>query len=76
MIYKWIFAILKLEKVKTFLSVVKRIRQIFEIKGTVNRKVGSGLPRVSTIKDDHRLEMNVVRKLLLTTVKKNYPQFF
>ena len=59
--YKLIFAILKIEKVKTFLSVVKRIGQIFEIKGTLNRKVGPGRPGTSTIKHDHRLKMAVLK---------------
>ena len=80
--YKSIFAILKIENVKTPLSAVKRFGGRFEIKGTVNRKVGSGRPRAFKIKDDHRVEMTIlnVRKknfvdhrkhLLSTTYDKN-----
>ena len=72
MTYKLIFAILKTEMVKTSLSAVKRIGERFEIKGTVNRKFGSGRPRASTIKDDHWLKMTVlndIRKRLLSTAK-------
>ena len=36
-IYKWIFAILKIEMLKTPTSSVKRIEQRFVIKGTLNR---------------------------------------
>ena len=61
MIYKWIFEILKIEKVKTLLSAVKKIGKRFVTKGTSNRKVGSGHLRASTIKLDHRLKMNILK---------------
>ena len=51
--YMWIFEILKIEKVKTYLSAVTRIGKMFEIKTTMNRKVGSGRPRPSAIKKRH-----------------------
>ena len=57
---------------KKSLSAAKRIRQRFVIKGTLNRKVGSGHPRASTTKLDHRLKMTVlkgIRKLLLSKAK-------
>jgi len=63
---------LKIKKVKTSLSAVKRIGQRFEIKGTVNRKARSGHPRASTIKHNHRLIMTflkVIRKRLLSRAK-------
>ena len=59
--YKQIFDILKKENVKTSLSAVKRIGQRFEIEGSVRRKSGSGRPRASTVKDDHRLKMTVLK---------------
>ena len=61
MSYKQIFDILKKENVKTSLSAVKRIGQRFEIEGSVRRKSGSGRPRASTVKDDHRLKMTVLK---------------
>ena len=73
MTYKWILAILKIEMLKTSTSFVKIIGQRFVIKGTLNRKVSSGRPRASTIKDDHRITMNVlkdIRKRLLSTANK------
>ena len=60
---------------KTFFSAVKRIGQRFVIKGTLNWKVGSGRPRPSTVKHDHRLKINVlkgIRKPLSSTVKRNF----
>ena len=63
---------MKIEKLKTSLSAVKRIEQMFIIKGTLNMKVGSGRHRASTIKDDHRLKMTIlndIRKHLLSTAK-------
>ena len=69
MTYKWIFTILKIEKVKTFLSAVKRIRQRFEIKGTVNMKVRWCRPRAFTIKDNHRLKMTVFEEYKKTFVE-------
>ena len=57
MTYKWNFEILKYKKMKTFFSAVKRIGQRFAIKGTLNRKVRSGHPRASTIKEGHRVKM-------------------
>jgi len=66
--YKRIFEILKKEKVETSLSAVKRIGQRFEIQGTVSRKVGSGRPRASTMKDDHRLKMTVLKDRKKTLV--------
>ena len=59
--YKQIFDILKKENVKTSLSAVKRIGQRFEIEGSVRRKSESGRPRASTVKDDHRLKMTVLK---------------
>ena len=59
--YKQIFDILKKENVKTSLSAGKRIGQRFEIEGSVRRKSGSGRPRASTVKDDHRLKMTVLK---------------
>ena len=59
MTYKWNSEI---KKVKTYLSTVKRIGQRFVIKDTVNRKVGSGRPRASTIKHHHRLKMTVLKE--------------
>ena len=52
---------MKIEKIKTSLSVVKRIGQRFEIKFTVNRKVHYGRSRASTIKDDNELKMTVLK---------------
>ena len=40
---------------------MKRIGQRFEIEGSVRRKSGSGRPRASTVKDDHRLKMTVLK---------------
>ena len=57
MTYKWIFANLKKEMLKTSLSAFQRIGQRIVIKGTLDRKVCSGYPRASTIKHDHRLKM-------------------
>ena len=65
--YKQIFDILKKENVKTSLSAVKRIGQRFEIEGSVRRKSGSGRPRASTVKDDHRPLFE--RKLMLIIAK-------
>ena len=72
MSYKWIFTILKIIKVKPSFLAVKRIEQSFEIKGTLNRKVRSGRPRSSTIKDDYRLKMTILKgiwKQLFSTTK-------
>ena len=74
MTYKLIFAILKIEILKTSLSAVKRIGQRFVIKGKLNRKIGSGRPRTSTIKHNHTLKMTVlkgIRKRLFSTAKIN-----
>ena len=46
---------------KTSFSAVKRIEQRFVIKLTLNRKVRSGRPTASTIKDDHRFKMTVLK---------------
>ena len=57
---------------KTSLSAVKSIGQRFVIQVTLNRKVGFGRPRVSTIKHNHRLIMTflkVIRKRLLSRAK-------
>ena len=54
MTYKWIFAILKIEKLKTFLSAVKRIGQMLKVTGTVNSKTGT---RVSTIENNNSLKI-------------------
>ena len=59
--YKQIFDILRKENVTTSLSAVKRIGQRFEIEGSVKRKSGSGRPRASTFKDDHRIKMTVLK---------------
>ena len=59
--YKQIFDILRKENVTTSLSAVKRIGQRFKIEGSVKRKSGSGHPRVSTFKDNHRLKMTVLK---------------
>ena len=59
---------------KTSLSAVKRIGQMFEIEGTLSRKVGSGRPRASIIKDDHMLKMSPLKKRkknLLTTANNS-----
>ena len=61
MTYKQIFGILKKENVKTSLSTVKRIGQRFENERSVKRKTGSGRPRASTSKDEHRLKMTVLK---------------
>ena len=58
--YKQIFDILR-KNVTTSLSAVKQIGQRFEIEGSVKRKSGSGRPRASTFKDDHRLKMTVLK---------------
>ena len=74
MTYKWIFAVLKVEMLKTSIPAVKRIGQRFFIKRTLNRKIGSGRPRVSTIKYNHMLKITVlkgIRKRLLSTAKRN-----
>ena len=75
MIYKWIFSILKIEMLKTSLSDMKRIGQRFVIKGILNRKIGSGRPRTSTIKHDHMLKMTVLKgrrkRLFNTAIIKN-----
>ena len=55
---------------KTSLSAVKRIGQRFETKSSVNRKVCSGRPRASTIKDDHRLKVSIL-KTFVEHSKKN-----
>ena len=58
----------------TSLSAMKRIGHRFVIKGTLNRKGGSGRPRASIIKHNHRLKMTVlkgIRKRLLSTAKRN-----
>ena len=60
--YKLNLATLKIEMFKTFLSAVKRIGQRFVIKGTLNRKVGSGRPRASTIKNDHKDKTTVLKE--------------
>ena len=44
MTYKWIFETLKIEILKTSTSSVKRIGEMFVIKDTLNRKVGSVRP--------------------------------
>ena len=72
---------MKIEKVKACLSAVKRIGERFELKSNVNWKVDSGCPRTSTIKDDHRFKMVVlkdIRKCLLNTAKiqKSKKKFF
>ena len=74
MTYKWIFAILKIEMLKTSLSAVKRIGKMFVIEGTFNRKIGYGgsIASTSTIKHDNRLKITVfkgIRKHLLSTTK-------
>ena len=53
----------------------------FVINGTLNRKIGSGRSRASTIKHDHRLKMNVlkgIRKCLLSTanIQNTEKKFF
>ena len=68
-----------MEKVETSLSAVKRIGKRFEIKGTLNRKVGSGQPRAFKIKYNYRFEMTVlkgIRKSLLSKAKSNYLSMF
>ena len=55
MTYKCNFEILKQEKVKI-------IGQRFVIKGTLNRKVCSSCPRASTINEDHRLKMTILKE--------------
>ena len=69
MSYKWIFAVLKIEKVTTSLSAVKRFER-YEV--TLNKKVPFGRPRASTTKNDHRLQMTGlkdIKKSLLSTAK-------
>ena len=59
---KWIFAFLKIEMLKKYLSAVKRIGKRFVIKGILNRKIGSsGRPSGFTIKDYHRLKMTFLK---------------
>ena len=79
MTYKWIFAILKI--LKTSVSAVTRIGKSFVIKGILNRKFGSGRPRASKIKHNHRLKMtilNCMRKCILSTskIQKSKKKFF
>ena len=60
--------------VKASRLAVKIIGEMFETKGTVNRKVGSGHPRASTTKDNHRLKTTVlkgIRKYLLNIAKNS-----
>ena len=59
--HKQIFDILRKKNVTTSLSAVKRIGQRFEIEDSVKRKSGSGRPRASTFKDDHRLKITVLK---------------
>ena len=59
--YKQIFDILRKENVTTSLSAVKRIGQRFQIEDSVKRKSGSGRPRASTFKDNHRLKIIVLK---------------
>ena len=59
--YKNIYFLLKKENVKTSLSAVKQIGLRFESEGLVKRKPGSGCPRDSTVRDDYRLKMAVLR---------------
>ena len=74
---------------KKSLTAVKRNGERFEIKDTVIRKVGSGRPRASIIKDNHRLKMTVLknrkktfidhRKHVLSTtflIKISFPSLF
>ena len=51
---------------------MKTIGQRFVIKGTLNRKVGSGRPRAVTIKHDHMLKMPVLKgiKIFCLTQQK------
>ena len=74
MTYKWIFRF-KIEKVKTIFSAEKRIWQRFEIKGTLDRKVGSGRFRASTIKYDQMLEFAILKDRKKTFVD-NKKYFF
>ena len=71
MTYKLAFAILEIEMLKTSVSAVKRIGQMFVF--TLNRKVGSGCPRASIINHNHGLKVTVfkgIRKKLLSTAKR------
>ena len=74
MTYRWIFAILKIEMLKTSLSAVKRIGQRYVIKGTLNWKVGSCHPIHSTTKHEHRLKMTVLNKKTFVEHRKHSKQ--
>ena len=52
---------LQKENVETSLSTVKRIGLSYETKGFASRKPGSGHPRLSTVKDNHRLKIAVLK---------------
>ena len=74
MTYKWNFEI---KKVKTYLPAVKRIEQRLVFIGTLNIKVRSRRPIASTIKNDHRLKMTVlkcIRKLFFEHSKRSKQQ--
>ena len=72
MTYKWIFAILKIEKLKIFLSAVKRIGQMLKVTGTVNSKTGT---RVSTIENNNSLKITFLKRLLSTAKCNCLPRF-
>ena len=59
--YKWVSAILKIEKVRTYILDVKRIGESFKSKGTVHRNVDSGQLTPATTKDRYMLKMNVFK---------------
>ena len=72
--YKWIFAFLEIEMLKTSLPAVKRIGQRSVTKATLNKKVGFACTIASTINNDHGLKMIVlmgIRKRLLSIAKIN-----
>ena len=51
-----------MKKGKKYLSVVKRIEKWFLIKSTLNKKVHSGRTRTSTINEDRKLKMTVMKE--------------
>ena len=55
---------------------MKRIWERFEIKGTVNRKFGSGCHRASKIKDHHRTKMTALKERKKMFVEHNQKTFF
>ena len=61
---------------KTSVSAVKRIGQSFVIEGTLNGKISSGRPRASTMKDDYRLKITVLKENFCWPQKTFYQIFF